>query len=615
MRLIRGIGLGWLATFVLCTAALAQSASVRDLWPQATAAAEGGDLTLAESRLSELINVGRSTGILRFPAYAESAISIARQAQIDGNGELAVWARTAATKLDPASPEVAFGAANMAHEQRDWGAMLTSVSRGMTNAARTYGPRLKAQMDLLVVLAITILAVAALFAILMFVRYRGRAVHDLSETFGSRLSPGAALALAWAILFLPLFLTLGPQWLGLWWLALFFGYASRSERIGTWLLLIGVAAAPLMVEWAAWKTGALTSPVIRAAAAGMERSYRPGTLRRLRELAETHGSDARMLSLLGTLEAQEGNEAEAMALLKRAIDAQSNIAGAHLNLGNLHFLNNDFIAAMSQYERAVEIRPDLAIAHYNHSVAAGELYRFDLQGQKIEEAKRHDRSRIERLLKHPPAQKIVNWNLPMGDAWQLHEEVAGNRDAREHFGNYATFDLRSAALNPLTIGAGVAALLSILLYLRRRQRGFAGSCVKCGRTFCSRCKSSRESATYCTQCIHIYLKRDGVSLETKRNKLEDVQHWQQRTIRNRRLFASIFPGAGHLFDGATVRGLIGAFLFAGGVTLAVLSGRLAPIASPSEPMPAVVMTAGIIIAVVVWLSFAIPSWRNKAAQG
>src|SRR6202022_816048 len=98
------------------------------------------------------------------------------------------------------------------------------------------------------------------------------------------------------------------------------------------------------------------------------------------------------------------------------------------------------------------------------------------------------------------------------------------------FGNYAYFDPASSAPNPITIGAGLALILALLLWMKRRSSGFAGSCIKCGRTFCHRCKSARESATYCTQCIHIYLKRDGVSLDTKRTKLEEVTNHSHAVV-------------------------------------------------------------------------------------
>lgn len=615
MRLTRALVSGFLAGIVGWSSVSAQTVAVRDLWPQASAAAEAGDLESAESRVGELIVSGRATGIARFPVYAESALAIAKQAQTDGDRSLADWGLQTARRLDPASPEVEFGAASIARQRGDWAGVLRSVGAGTSNAFRNYAARLKIQVDLLIVVSIAVLAVAGLLAIVLFIRHRRRAIHDLSESLSERMSAPVALALAWAILFLPLFLTLGPIWLGLWWLAYFFPYGKRSERVSTIVVLVLLALAPLALEWGAWKSGALTSPIIRAANAATEHSYRPATLRRLRELAEVAGPEPRLLTLLASLEAQEGNEPRAMVLLKRAIESGGAIPGAHLNLGNLHFLNNDFIAAMSEYDRAAQLRPEMTVAHYNHSVAAGELYRFDLQGQKLEEAKRYDRSLVDRLLARPPAQKIVTWSLPMGDAWQLHESVSRNPLAREYFGNYSSFDPAVAAVNPVTTGSVAALILAPLFLLLRSKRGLAGDCVKCGRTFCSRCKSSRESATYCTQCIHIYLKRDGVSLDTKRNKLEEVQRWQQRNVRDRRILSAIFPGAGQMFDGMTGRGVVAAAVFACAVAIAVLAGRLVPIASPSGPVPSLLRIVAIVLAVAVWLSMFIPAWRSRVGQG
>ena len=48
-----------------------------------------------------------------------------------------------------------------------------------------------------------------------------------------------------------------------------------------------------------------------------------------------------------------------------------------MNLGNLHFIENDFSAAVNEYEKAEGLDPRLAIAFYNHSVASGEAFRFE----------------------------------------------------------------------------------------------------------------------------------------------------------------------------------------------------------------------------------------------
>src|SRR5205814_6244539 len=126
---------------------------------------------------------------------------------------------------------------------------------------------------------------------------------------------------------------------------------------------------------------------------------------------------------------------------------------------------------------------------------------------------------------------------------------------------YAYFDPRTSALNPITIGALAALLLEIVDWFRRRRSGYANACIKCGRTFCHLCKSARESATYCTQCIHIYLKRDGVSIDTKRAKLEEVSEHQSALTRRNKLFATFLPGTAQVLEGRTTTGFIGTLLF------------------------------------------------------
>ena len=58
---------------------------------------------------------------------------------------------------------------------------------------------------------------------------------------GVRFSPGVTTVLAYAILFLPLFLWLGPMWLVFYWMALFFTYATKPER-ATIIILLLIAA-------------------------------------------------------------------------------------------------------------------------------------------------------------------------------------------------------------------------------------------------------------------------------------------------------------------------------------------------------------------------------------
>ena len=137
-------------------------------------------------------------------------------------------------------------------------------------------------------------------------------------------------------------------------------------------------------------------------------------------------------------------------------------------------------------------------------------------------------------------------------------------------------------------------------------------CIKCGRTFCHRCKSARESATYCTQCIHIYLKRDGVSLDTKRTKLEEVHDYHHGIARRNKLFATFLPGSAQVLEGRTLAGFLGMIVFLFFVSVAVLTGCLAPAIGPvAETAQLLVRAGAILIAVIMWFLLSLPVYRRR----
>lgn len=590
----------------------AETDPARDLWPQATAAVDSGDLRGGDAKFNELVTAGRQLGIRRFPLYAESAASLARQARTQGNEEISAWALKSAATLDPISPNVSFTRADIAAARSQWGEVASSLLDGARNVATDYRARTISKADFLIVVCVALAATILGFAIALFFRYSRSAAHDFRELLSRRMGTGATSVFGYALLFLPLFLWLGPIWLVLYWFALFFGYATRAEKAMIAVAALLAAAIPPLLDFSAYRISGVSNPVVRSAVASIERSYDLEAIRRLRELAEVVPTDPDLQLLLGNQEVQHGNEDQAAIHYRKAVELKEAHAGAHLNIGNLHFFDTDFIAAMTEYQRAAAIRPSLAIAFYNQSVAAGELYKYDVQGQMLEEAKDQDRSLVDRILANPPQQKVVRYNLPINEAWALADRLAAKPEAREIFGNYARFDFFESLLNPLTVGAPLALIIGAFIATRRRRNGFAGACIKCGRTYCSRCKSSKESAIYCTQCIHIYLKRDGVSVDTKRQKIEEVQHHASSNLRRKKLLTTFIPGAGHIFDGSLV-GVAALFVFALAVALAVFIGRLGPIAFPAETFRLVIRVGAIIVAVVVWFVMAIPVYRQKAA--
>jgi tetratricopeptide (TPR) repeat protein len=601
-----------LVTGLSTSTARAEQPSPRDLWPQATSAANAGDLDAAIKQTSGLIDTGKSYGVKTFPLYAASAAALARQADKENNKPVAQWAAKAADQLDPGSAAVAFSNADRAADQKQYGKAAAYVATGFARTVIGYRSRLLSRADTLMVLLLAIALTSIIFAASLFIRYFRAMGHDFRENLSQRFRGGSISVLAFALLFLPIFLWLGPFWLVFYWFIIFFGYAKPAERVLIVVLSLLLALSPIALDLSAHWIAGSDNPAVVAAVGSAEQSYQPDALRRMQDLVSIVPDSPRLQLLLGNLLMFEGNERQAAEHYRRSAELKDS-AGAHVNLGNLHYLDNDFAAAVTEYEKAEALDPRLAITFYNHSLASGETYKFDEQAKMLETARRLDRATVEKLSSAPPAQKVVMYHLPVREAWTIAASVARGGAARSLFGNYSYFDPMVSSVNPLTIGAILALALALIFWLRRRRSGFAGSCIKCGRTFCHRCKSARESATYCTQCIHIYLKRDGVSLDTKRTKLEEVQDHQSGMLRRNRIFATLLPGTGQLLEGRTIAGIIGLFLFLVFVCLALLVGRLAPVLASGEVATLLVRALAVLAAVITWFTLAMPVWRRRAS--
>src|SRR5206468_502667 len=113
----------------------------REIWPQATVAADNNDVDTAIKRTNSLIDTGKAYGIKTYPLYAGSAAALSRQAQKAGNKEVASWASKAADQLDPQSPAVSFSNADAAADQKQWGAALPSVLTGFGRVFGSYRTR------------------------------------------------------------------------------------------------------------------------------------------------------------------------------------------------------------------------------------------------------------------------------------------------------------------------------------------------------------------------------------------------------------------------------------------------------------------------------------------
>ena len=97
----------------------AEQSAPRDIWPQATAAADAGDVDAAIKKTNELLDTGKSYGVRTYPLYASAAAALASQADKLNAKDVSGWASKAAVQLYPKSPAVDFSLADHAAAQKN----------------------------------------------------------------------------------------------------------------------------------------------------------------------------------------------------------------------------------------------------------------------------------------------------------------------------------------------------------------------------------------------------------------------------------------------------------------------------------------------------------------
>ena len=172
-------------------AARAEQIAPRDIWPQATAAIDNGDVDTANKKTNELIDLAKAYGIKTFPLYAVSAAALARQASTKGNRIAVDWGYKAADTLDPGSPSVAFTRADSARDQQMWANALPAAASGFAKLFTNYRSRLLSRSDLLIVITLALLVTGVIFSLALFIRYARSMAHDFREIIGKRLRGGS----------------------------------------------------------------------------------------------------------------------------------------------------------------------------------------------------------------------------------------------------------------------------------------------------------------------------------------------------------------------------------------------------------------------------------------
>jgi tetratricopeptide (TPR) repeat protein len=560
-----------------------------------------------EGRILEFQQTADDLAVRRMTPYAAALVLWAK----DHPGALAETVVRRAQVLDPELPSSYFLLARWQWERREWIEGARTYIAGWW-AVFLYEPSRHALIAslgswLLLVIGWT-LGVAILLQVLRYIR---QIAHDAVETAGLLFRRPNAIVLAVVILFLPVFAGLGPIWLGVYVFSLSWAYMGVGQRVAA--VLTCCVLALLVPALSGWQRAVVRSPSVEERLAIMlgERGIDPSTLREFAGFEREFEGIAAYHLILGELVRMHGDaEGARIQFQKSALNDDIDPAPL-IFLGNLAMEEGDIARAIQRYNAAIDLEPRSGLAYHNLSSAYDQSRRFEDGSEAHDTARslmegrpetvgirgRDDRIRYPRL-GTVEIRRVVNEAPP-----DIPLVAAGPA-----FGA----SLPGQLLEPTSRVFWTLALLGLLIMLlRRRWMWTAQICTKCGKVFCPRCKTATESASYCSQCISVFLKRDMVSIEQQSAKAEQIRRWMLWSSIGRRVAGVVVPGSSHLLNEGVGLGLLISFF-----AWLFLSGAViwAPLTLPSVDPLLAIAPIQIILGVgflILWLRSIAVAWYRR----
>ncbi|MBN1884064.1 MAG: tetratricopeptide repeat protein [Candidatus Krumholzibacteriota bacterium] len=260
---------------------------------------------------------------------------------------------------------------------------------------------------------------------------------------------------------------------------------------------------------------------------------------------------------IGTLRYRAGEFEEAKKLLLEAVAAESGLAAAYLNLGNVYFCESDYDRALAGYQNALAIDSTNVLAHYNIGQAYIRMMLFAQSSDALERASEfgvegyratHASARIRNLT-------IYEAGFRASDLWRI-----AIREGEEIGGGALTAALRPWLLLPfdrLWIVLVAALLAAMTLRGRFPSAWRVFRCENCGRATCEICAGTNLGIALCPDCAGVV---GGLSSVKVMEAL--LRHRRQKRASARsnamRLARFFWPGAAAIIGGRTRSGILGA---------------------------------------------------------
>ena len=518
-------------------------------WFQRRAALAVGDASAAAEAVRQMEAKMDREGIRGMETLAAAFAHEAFDHLEAGNYLAAQEGFELALRFDPGLPAAHSGLADSRRlSGQGFGPYLSGKLAGLRAAAGNFWWTYIALANQILLICAALGVVAGILAVFCFARHQRAWRHDITEWLLARgASDTTARVGACAVVLLPVFFWISGPWLLLYWLVGVFRYQRTIERAVTAAVLTFVTVIGPGVSFLLSAYRVTDSDIMRATVAALKGGYEPEKVRYIQRALQARPENPTFHFLLASVLKDGGYFIEAFQHYKMVLDLEGDNVRAYNNVGNIYFATGQFGQAVSWYRKAMELDANFAIAYFNANLAQKEQFHFTEAGVSLDRARSLAPDEVAGFLARvgEAAASPVDAKIPMSEAW--FEVVRGGRGSE---GTAADMARRGWLAYSLSVGAAMALGACLLIAVAWRRSTPAQDCPRCGRPFCSRCRTEGTGSTeFCPQCTHLFVNRGEVAPGARQHKQEQISRYERWTAIARRTCSLLLPGSGQALGG------------------------------------------------------------------
>jgi hypothetical protein len=496
-------------------------------------AIEQGNARKVTEILARIEDYVQRTGTRYMPELAMALWQAGLKAREKGDVPLMDQCSRLALQLDPTNPyfPIALAWYRFHDGPRSWPEALRHTWQGFGTVARRPGGRGALVHWIAEWLAWAALILMATLGLLAGFQLWPLFVHDALERWGPRRA--SWLAYVGAVVTLGfVFPWLGGLWNLLWIGLLLVGYMPRRQRsvgmtLGACVVGLTVLASLGQAAYERYERAPR-----KWVLAYYEYGMSPSLMYAMYNALQQTPRDLPTLLLYGHGFVRYGYYREAEATYRLALQYFPNHPAVLNNLGNVYFFQESYAQAI-EYYRAAEALPISdaklrAYVLYNHGRALQSRLEFAAGEAKVQEA-----LKIWPDLAHRPARGMALDYLPSpSEAFEPGGPTWLAMGLRQW--------LQDRRLWVLLLLAGLWGLLRGIRWPPYRAR----ACDRCGMPYCPNCIGVDMSRPYCSQCLHLFVLKDGLSPDRRQEKLRQIVRREHAQVLWTTVIDLLIPGGG-----------------------------------------------------------------------